>query len=408
MSTPLRWANFLHIYQPPGWEPKTIRKVARESYCPLIAFLKKNKTVHVTLNINASLSEQLHRLGYASLLRDIRRLAERNQIELTGSAAYHPLLPLLPMSEIIRQIRLNEKINRTYFGSAYSPRGFFPPEMAYSKKVALCAKKAKYKWLLIDEIAYNGTIGALPFRQVHTIKDVGIGVLFRNRVMSNYISFHSQLQRPDAFWRAVADDGRSHSYLLTAMDGENLGHHRPGLDTFWQTLVQIQKIKTCVLSALFSEVPSGRALAPRQSSWSSREKELRRRVPFALWRDQNNPIHTLQWRLVHRVISLVASAEKHPDYKHVRLLLDKHLASDQFWWASAKPWWSLAIITKKAKELAALAALVEKNGVSQRLAVQIIKKANSWQQNRSYQTTASAYLRHDDDAVRIMGGKKIK
>ena len=62
------WAPFLHLYQPPTQFPAVLKKIAEESYVPLVSFLERNPKAKVTLNINASLTEQLDRAGFDDVL----------------------------------------------------------------------------------------------------------------------------------------------------------------------------------------------------------------------------------------------------------------------------------------------------------------------------------------------------
>jgi alpha-amylase/alpha-mannosidase (GH57 family) len=104
------WANFLHIYQPPTQTEEIIRKVARESYQTIIRILEEAPNAKITLNINAVLTEQLNRRGLGEIIEGLKTLAMRGQIEFTGSAMYHPILPLIPEEEVIRQVRLNTEV----------------------------------------------------------------------------------------------------------------------------------------------------------------------------------------------------------------------------------------------------------------------------------------------------------
>src|SRR3989304_2888458 len=130
------WANFLHIYQPPTQTEEITRRVTDECYRKLVAILRRYPTARLTLNINACLTEQLDRYGLHDVIDGLKDLADRGQIEFTGSAMYPPILPLIPPPEMRRQIELNTEVNRTYFGPAYRPQGLFPPEMCYSFEVA--------------------------------------------------------------------------------------------------------------------------------------------------------------------------------------------------------------------------------------------------------------------------------
>ena len=98
------WANFLHFYQPPTQTREITEKVTREAYRPIVQLLLAHPRGRITVNINGVLTEQLARWGGADVLAGLRALAERGQIEFTGSAKFHPILPLVPEAEIVRQI----------------------------------------------------------------------------------------------------------------------------------------------------------------------------------------------------------------------------------------------------------------------------------------------------------------
>ena len=108
----MKWVNFLHIYQPPYQEPEIVQKIARESYWPLVKTLKENKGAKITLNFSGCLLEHLYSIGEEKLLEEFKALAAKGQIELVGSARYHPILPLLPANEIRRQIVLNDHLQQ--------------------------------------------------------------------------------------------------------------------------------------------------------------------------------------------------------------------------------------------------------------------------------------------------------
>ena len=110
------WVNFLHIYQPPWQDRGIIEQVSIESYEYILTLLEKYNNFKVTLNISGSLIEQLEELR-PDLIKRIQALVKKNKIELTSSAKYHALLPLLPFVEIKRQIKLNKEILSKYCGT---------------------------------------------------------------------------------------------------------------------------------------------------------------------------------------------------------------------------------------------------------------------------------------------------
>jgi len=403
------WANFFHIYQPPNWPKKIIKKVANESYRPLLNILKRNKKLKITLNISGSLTGQLAEYKLNDIIDDIKKLAANKQIEFTGTAIYHPILPLISTKEIIRQIKLNAIINKKYFGEVYQPVGFFPPEMSYGRKIVTAIQSLGYRWILADEISHSGALGKADFGTKYQIINTKINIIFRNRIISDFFTFHSNPNYPENFWKAVKSDNRSKPAIITAMDGENLGHHRKGWDAFWKKLATSKGIKTLTISELLNKYKHTKVISPRRASWSSQEREIKQGNPYILWDDPHNPIHQLQWRLLRHVTMLVEQSQKLKNYKKARELLDRRLASDQFWWASAKPWWSQSIIKKKTRELRQIALLLDKNDkLADQLTKKIVSLATTWQEENEFKTIADQYLAsNEDEGVRFIGGKKI-
>jgi len=347
------WANLLHIYQPPNWDKKIIKKVARESYQPILNILKKNPDINITLNINASLTEQLAQHGFKNIINQIKNLASKKQIEFTHSAKFHLILPLYSLKTIERQIYLNKKTNQKYFGPVYQPKGFFPPEMAWDKKLIPVLKKFDIKWVALDEISAQGDLGKIRFETGYQSEKEDIKFIFRNRKISDYFIFEPETQNIEKFFHNVKKEKRSQNILITAMDGENLGHHRPGADKIWKKLITNKKVKSFSYSSLLNQYKTFKKIKSVPASWSSEVKEIKKNIPYALWKNPNNPIHQIQWQLNNKVMVLFKLAKKRQDKNihQVQKKLDRALASDKFWWASMRPWWDYQIILRESKEL---------------------------------------------------------
>ena len=148
------WALLLHIYQPPFQNLEILQKIDEESYSKVLDVFLKFPNAKLTLNMNGSLTELLYDYKISNSLDKIMDLAEKGQLKYTGSGMYHPLLPLLPPDEAIRQIKLNEDYNKKILGSNYAkPKGFFPPEMAISRGVLDILADFNYKWVIGSGIA---------------------------------------------------------------------------------------------------------------------------------------------------------------------------------------------------------------------------------------------------------------
>jgi hypothetical protein len=377
----LRWANFLHIYQPANQIDEIFDRVVSESYRPLIATLKAYPETKLTLNINAILSEQLQERGYQELIDDIILVAGRGQIEFTESAKYHALLPFLPEEEIIRQIKLNHETNRKIFGSVYDPKGFFPPEMAYSPEVAAILEKLGYEWIIIDEIAYNGHINQLDGKSTYRVEGSKLRVHFRERSHSNLI-MSALVRREEDFRELLGHEHTKKEYIITGMDGETFGHHRPGLQDLLTGLMRSDAFEHVFLSELPERFPNTVSVAPVISTWASTERDIEEGKQFLTWKDDTNEIHGLQWEL-QALARTIVEAESAGE-SDARKKLDIGLASDQFFWASGRPWWSLEVIEGGAWALRDAVRSIQ--GVSEKikqsaeaLYYQIISTAFEWQ-----------------------------
>ena len=388
------WANFLHIYQPPTQTDEIVNKVAREAYRPLVEILRAHPEGRITLNINACLTELLDRCGHGDIIDGLKALAEQGQIELTGSVKYHPIMPLIPAGEMERQIRLNEETNRAYFGEAYQPQGFFPPEMCYSKEVADVVHRLGYRWIIVDEISYNGRLRAPPTERCFTVSGLRqFGVFFKERRVSAGITYGS-CQDLEAFHRFLAEAPAVEGYLLSGTDGEVYGHHRPGQERLLKEAFTDPTIKTVTISELLDLFPARDVVEPLDGSWSTWEDEMEQRLPYPQWLDPSNPIHELQWELARLAIeALEAFEHESPGGPDARRLLDEGLHSCQWWWASCRPWWDTGMVDKGA------AVLVEAVQALERAVAQpVLEKAESLRDR--IHTTAKAWHESGEAASR--------
>jgi len=320
------WINFLHFYQPPTTDNETIIEATEKSYKRIIGALKKNQQAKFTINITGCLLEKLASLGYIELINDLKTMAASGQIELTGSAAFHPLLALLPEEEIIRQIKLNEIILKKYFGSKFKTSGFFIPEAAYGAKVAKIIKKLNYRWILLDEISANTKFKQLNDSRLYIDKTSGLKILFRQRQ-------NSKKYAPKVIIKAIKDQEKT--TIITATDAELYGlRHIDYSGTFEKSLKR-PEVKTLTASEYLNSLKKSKIITLRPSSWESTEKELKNNLPYFLWHNKKNKIQTMLWQLADSAIANINKYSKDENYFWSRQHLDKGLASCTFWWASA-------------------------------------------------------------------------
>jgi len=305
------------------------------------------------LNISSVLTEQLHRYGLTDIIDTLDDLAQRRQVEFTGSAKYHPILPLIHEKEVVRQIKLNEKTNKEIIGNVYKPVGFFPPEMCYSRKVAEIVESFGYKWILMDEIGYNGKLGQTSQNVIYKLVKSDLNIFFKERRFSSGLTYGRFLAGQD-FEKALTREIDAEAYLLTGTDGEIYGHHRKGQEKLLDDIFGSKKISTSTISELVERFSQRQEVEPLPSSWSTWEDEMTANIPYPQWKFPGNNIHARQWRLAQLAVNVIQSAELegtvNPE-SEPRRTLDEGLHSDQWWWASCRPWWDIGMIREGALKL---------------------------------------------------------
>ncbi|MFX1296162.1 MAG: hypothetical protein ACFFD2_15095 [Promethearchaeota archaeon] len=356
------FAFLFHIYQPPVQIPLVIKQIVNESYSPILNALRDHPEAKVTLNINGTLTEQLHDYGYDDLLGLITTIASRGQIEFTGSGKFHPLLPLIPEPEIKRQIKLNNETNQLFFGKLYQPRGFFPPEMAISEEVLKTVKKSGFDWIIMSGIA--NTLPEFPINHI-SIHPSGLKLLFRDDYISIDCAF-DKINNVESFinrlkYKNTSDD----MYVILAMDGETFGHHvkhaiKDFLIPLFQTLPHRDDVIICTISEIVDKFPKGFTQIPQDSSWSTMPYDIATDVPFPLWFDPSNQIHIEQHRFFMYALTLIHLSAKYREsmdeerkqiFDNARNLLDRGIHSCQQWWASQRPWYSPDMILRGLNEV---------------------------------------------------------
>jgi alpha-amylase/alpha-mannosidase (GH57 family) len=395
------WANFLHFYQPPTQKKYWVDKVTDECYRRVVAGFLENPKAKLTLNINSVLCELWEKWGHGDVIDGVKKLLERGQVELTGSAKFHPLLPQFPKEIVIRQIKLNDEAHRRFFGKSYQPRGFFPPEMAYNRYLAQVVSELGFEWIIGEELSLGKPV---DYSKIYEVKDIPVAgssqnlkMFFRDRsfsykVLAGYLGtgklFLDEL-------RSRFPDDNSH-FLLTAMDGETFGHHRPGMERLLLDLFKLDEIELVHISDLSALFANREVVETVPSTWALMEHEVEKNLPFARWDDPENGVHKLQWELTNLAIEAVKRSNNARSW----LLLDSAVHSDQFWWASAKPWWSVEYIERGAKELMEAvksAGWKEESEKAQALYYKILETAFEYQRSGMVDEIS----RKEDETIRM-------
>ncbi len=310
--------------------------------------LEKHDQIKTTLNISGVLLDLLEQWNHEETIQLIRKLVYKGNIEIVGTAKFHPLLPIIPEKEVSHQIKLNQETNKKHFGR--DGKGFFSPELAIDEKVLKIIQNHGYEWTIVSGI------GSQPGKWITNkiqYTPEGLIIFYRDDIISNKIAFN-EITAENFVQEILVNDSAStlptassDEFLITAMDGETFGHHIAQYEKIFleQAYILIEEhkaVKSVFISELIDIFPKGEETIPRSSSWSTTGKDMESGVFFPLWNHPSNPVHKVLNKMsnsLERIISLCDVNHKKNTidenyYLTARHFYDKSLYSCSSWWAS--------------------------------------------------------------------------
>jgi alpha-amylase len=142
----------LHNHQPVGNFPWVFQQVYAESYLPMIEALERHPEVRLSLHYTGSLLDWIEE-AHPEFLERIAVLARRNQIEIVSGGYYEPILPSIPDSDKVAQIRrLTARIEQD-FGTQAS--GMWLAERVWEPGLPRLLHEAAIEWTILDDVHFK-------------------------------------------------------------------------------------------------------------------------------------------------------------------------------------------------------------------------------------------------------------
>ena len=323
----------VHLYQPPNQKRWVLRKILEESYLPLIEAVLSHDKAFLTADIARSAIEKLEEMDSGQeFLKKLEEALKIGKISLVNTGAYHPIFPLIPKEEVIRQVKLNEAKLFQMFHQ--KPTGVFPPEMALSAETIEVLGKAGYLWTITDDVPFSCYYGSVPFNWIPKQKQSEIAVFLRSNFWSNRIAFNSIngrefveiLEKGLTSWF-----GNQDGYLIIWMDWETFGHHKKGfiesfINPFFDRIAESKKVRLVSPDYLLKKYPRKEIDVP-SGSWSTSVSDFRNENYWPLWKNSNNDFHKLWWELVDLILKIKGDIKD----EETLTVFDKALYSCQTW-----------------------------------------------------------------------------
>ncbi|MCK5141445.1 MAG: hypothetical protein KAQ70_04570, partial [Candidatus Heimdallarchaeota archaeon] len=230
----------LHAYQPITQSIEVLERIIEKCYKPFFERLLANPSVKISLNITGCLLEKLT-MEYPEIVKLIEKAKDNNQIELMGSAFYHPILPLTRPEDQTYQIQKQNIAVTGIFGT--TPIAFFPPELALNLENIPLIIDEGFKIIISAANSLNLTYGGKY--QLDDGKEIFI--LKRNKIISNKISFNYYKRDSVKLEKEISQNHKLDKLpVVLAMDLETFGEHHSNYYEFFFKIAN--KVSTITLT----------------------------------------------------------------------------------------------------------------------------------------------------------------
>jgi len=322
----------LHAYQPITQDKEILERIINNCYSPFFRKLIENEDVKITLNISGCLLEKLS-IEYPEIIRLVEQGILNNQIELMGSAFYHPILPLISDEDMQYQIQKQTNTISGLFN--LKPKIFFPPELAISHNVVEQAEKNNFDIIISPSNSNNLTYGGI----YEIDEEKNIFILKRDKEISNKIAFDEFKRDITQTVGAIRKEYSQFNLpIVLAMDLETFGEHHGDYYNFFFNLTK--NLQSMFVSSMVEDYNiSTKVNLFTPSSWSTSNQDLKDKIYYPLWDHPLNGVHQLQQthiQLLEEVKKQIPAGDWLDDYHAAHY-------SCQFWWAT-EIWWAPELI----------------------------------------------------------------
>lgn len=151
---PVNFIFALHYHQPTGQFDFINERIMENSYKLLLDVLKEYSSFKFTIHISGPLLLYMKE-RYPDYLNDLLRLHEYGTIEFMAGSIGEAIIPLLPIEDRVRQIRLYleefEKI------AGFRPKGLWLPERVWEPSIPYVTAENNIEYVLVDDSTLSKT-----------------------------------------------------------------------------------------------------------------------------------------------------------------------------------------------------------------------------------------------------------
>ncbi|MEK7263590.1 MAG: alpha-amylase/4-alpha-glucanotransferase domain-containing protein [Bacteroidota bacterium] len=138
----------LHHHQPVGNFGSVFEEAHRKSYAPFLQLLEKFPSVKVALHYSGILLEWLKQYQ-SETFSLIKKLVEREQVEMLGGGFYEPILSSIPKRDQIAQLNKLSQFLENNFGK--KPRGIWLTERVWEQSLVSSLAESDIEYTMLDD-----------------------------------------------------------------------------------------------------------------------------------------------------------------------------------------------------------------------------------------------------------------
>ena len=198
------WVPCARFDVPDGAGFQAVSEAAR-SLDILLGALEANDVARMNVSLSGDALDRLER-SFPAIVAAAARLVDRESIELMTTPDHGALLPLLPVHEIERQLRLNHLALRRRFGDAFKPRTIWPTALATSPRVIRTAGRMGAEVVLVDGSALPDPLALAGLRIDWAIEMPGLFLLPVGRMDSDLLASGLEIPFDELRWRPADHD----------------------------------------------------------------------------------------------------------------------------------------------------------------------------------------------------------
>ncbi len=220
-TSSIHFGLLIHNHQPVGNFPWVFQQVYEESYLPLIEALEQHPRVRLSLHYTGSLLDWFEE-AQPEFLKRVAALVQRNQVEIVSGGYYEPILPSIPDSDKIAQIRrLTDRLFRD-FGMTAS--GMWIAERVWEPGLPRFIREAGIEWTILDDVHFkNVGLEDKDLYGYYATEDLSgvLKVYATSKKMRYTIPWRPAMETIEALRSLATPDGKR--IVVMGDDGEKFG-----------------------------------------------------------------------------------------------------------------------------------------------------------------------------------------